>query len=217
MSDPKTDSTNDSNVTPQSSLPSALGVRVRNVLIALSAIALSVALFIGFKAKTTTVSLEQLATTSVPLELALSNDKPTMMEFYADWCTVCQAMTKDMAHLREHYGETVNFVMLNVDNTKWLPELVHYRVDGIPHFVFLDRQGAAIATTIGEQPRPILEANLMALAANQPLPYSFNASGPLSGLESDLESSLGSRIDSQTFSTEGGATDPRSHGSQVVN
>ncbi|MEO1467086.1 MAG: thiol:disulfide interchange protein, partial [Cyanobacteria bacterium J06633_1] len=57
----------------------------------------------------------------------------------------------DLAQLKESYGDRVNFVMLNVDNTKWLPEMLRYRVDGIPHFLFMDVQGEAIAEAIGEQ------------------------------------------------------------------
>jgi len=63
--------------------------------------------------------------------------------------------------------------MLNVDNPKWLPEVLKYRVDGIPHFVFLDNQGMAIAQTIGEQPLGVMKENLEALVANLPIPHSY--------------------------------------------
>jgi thiol-disulfide isomerase/thioredoxin len=142
-----------------------------------------------------------MAESSIPLEEALSNGNPTLMEFYADWCTSCQAMAEDMAELKSNYGDRVNFVMLNVDNTKWLPEMLHYRVDGIPHFVFLDRHGDTLASTIGEQPRTIMAANLEALMADQTLPYA-QAKGRVSGLEA---------IDPNSR-----PDDPRSHGSQVV-
>ncbi|HCF29429.1 MAG TPA: thiol:disulfide interchange protein, partial [Cyanobacteria bacterium UBA11049] len=147
------------------------GKRVRNLLIVIVAIALSVALFLGIKSQNTDVSLTALDENSMPLEVALSNGKPTLMEFYANWCTVCQAMASDIAQLEQEYDDKVNFVMLNVDNTKWLPEMLKYRVDGIPHFVFLDRQGEAIAQAIGSQPRTIMATNLEAMLAHQPLPY----------------------------------------------
>ena len=176
--------------------------RVRNILIALAAIALSVTLFLGMQSSTSAVSLEAQAEKSIPLEVALGNGKPTLTEFYANWCTSCQAMAKDLAQIKKQYANSVNFVMLNVDNSKWLPEILRYRVDGIPHFVFFDRQGEAIAETIGEQPRPVMEANLNALVANLPLPYTYTT-GQMSNFNAPVAPS------------KAGQDDPRSHSSQV--
>ena len=177
------------------------GKRVRNLLIVIVAIALSVALFLGIRSQNTDVSLTALDENSTPLEVALSNGKPTLMEFYANWCTVCQAMAPDIAQLEQEYTD-VNYVMLNVDNTKWLPEMLKYRVDGIPHFVFLDRQGEAIASVVGSQPRTIMATNLEAMLADSPLPYA-QASGQVSKFTAPVAPAA--------------KDDPRSHGSQVVN
>jgi len=178
------------------------GTRIRNFLIALVAIALGVALFLGLKTETGSISLETQAAESTPLEVAMSNDKPTLMEFYANWCTTCQAMAKDLGELKQQYANKVNFVMLNVDNSKWLPEILNYRVDGIPHFVFLAADGQAIAQTIGEQPRRVLEADLEALVVKLPLPYT-QGSGQISAFEAPVSSTKASQ------------DDPRSHGAQV--
>lgn len=145
--------------------------RIRNLVVVLVAVALAVAVFLGSQMGSNTGSLAAMAKASTPLEVALTNGKPTLMEFYADWCTSCQAMAKDMNALRQAHEQEMNFVMLNVDNTKWLPEMLHYRVEAIPHFTFLDRTAEPIATTIGEQPRPVMTANVDALLAAAPLPY----------------------------------------------
>ncbi|MBW4600569.1 MAG: thioredoxin family protein [Calothrix sp. FI2-JRJ7] len=179
------------------------GTRVRNFLIAIVAIVLSVALVLGLRTETTTATLTTLGEQSTPLDVALSNGKPSMVEFYANWCTVCQKMAPDIAALEKEYAGKLNFVMLNVDNTKWLPEMLRYRVDGIPHFVFLDKNGEALAQAIGDQPRVIMANNLSALANNSPLPYA-QASGEVS------------KFSAQVAPT-GSEEDPRSHGSQVVN
>ena len=178
------------------------GTRIRNFLIALVAIVLSVVLFLALQTKTGATSLDTQAEEATPLEIALSNGKPTLMEFYANWCTSCQAMAKDLGELKQQYADSVNFVMLNVDNTKWLPEILNYRVDGIPHFVFLGQDGKAIAQTIGEQPRNIMQANLNALVAALPLPYT-QASGQVSD------------FDAPVSTTQAPQDDPRSHGAQV--
>ncbi len=179
-----------------------LGTRIRNFLIALVAIALGILLFLGLQTETGPSSLDTQAEESTPLEVALSNGKPTLMEFYANWCTSCQAMAKDLGELKQQYADSVNFVMLNVDNSKWLPEILNYRVDGIPHFVFLRNDGRAIAQTIGEQPRPVMAANIDALIANQPLPYT-QGNGQISAFESPVSTTKTSQ------------DDPRSHGTQV--
>ena len=170
---------------------------LRNILVAIAAIALSVALFIGLQTETNGSSLEAQVKQATRLDVALANGKPTLTEFYADWCTSCQAMAADLASIKQSYGDRVNFVMLNVDNTKWLPEILRYRVDGIPHFVFMNQEGKAIAEAIGEQPRSILEADLDALIANNSLPYASNK-GQVSQFEAP------SQVTDKT--------DPRSHG-----
>ncbi|MBH8563553.1 thioredoxin fold domain-containing protein [Nostoc sp. CENA67] len=182
---------------------SNFGARVRNFLIAIVAIALSVALILGLRTQTTTASVSQLGESSTPLEVAVSNGKPSIVEFYADWCTVCQKMAPDIAELEKQYADKVNFVMLNVDNTKWLPEMLKYRVDGIPHFVFLSKNGETIAQAIGDQPRMVMASNLEALVTNSSLPYA-QASGQVSKFSAPV---------APTPSQD----DPRSHGSQVVN
>ncbi|PSF38135.1 thiol:disulfide interchange protein [Aphanothece hegewaldii CCALA 016] len=173
--------------------------RIRNIIIALAAVILSAALFFGLQTQTNSTSLEAQAEQSIPIETALANGKPTLTEFYANWCTSCQAMAPEIAEIKKQYGNSVNFVMLNVDNNKWLPEILRYRVDGIPHFVYLNKGGKAIAQTIGEQPKSIIEANLNALIADSTLPYA---------------SSTGQTSNFNLGSTEN--ADPRSHGAQVV-
>ncbi|GAB4225396.1 MAG: thioredoxin family protein [Stanieria sp.] len=176
--------------------------RLRNILLALTAIALSISLFFSSQTQTSANSLETQAQQSTALEVALSNGKPTLTEFYADWCTTCQAMAEDLAAIKQKYQNSVNFVMLNVDNTKWLPEILRYRVDGIPHFVFMNQTGEAIAEAIGEQPRPILEANLDALVAQNSLPYA-NSTGQVSQVDRSISAAKNSK------------DDPRSHSAQV--
>ena len=173
--------------------------KLRNIIISLVAIVLGIALVLGSQTSLNDQSLEAQAKEALPLQVAITNGKPTFMEFYANWCTSCQAMASDLAKLKQEYKGQVNFVMLNVDNSKWLPEVLNYNVDGIPHFVFLNEQGNAIAQSIGEQPLPIFQNNLQALINNQPLPYA-SVPGNISNLN------LTNQIQ------EGNQDNPRAHG-----
>lgn len=188
---------------PNAVVPGASIKRFRNLVVALAAVILSTAVFFGIQDQAQTPSLDTLAERAVPIEVAMTNGQPTLMEFYANWCTTCQAMVPMMAELESQYHDRVNFVMLNVDNDKWLPELLQYRVDGIPHFVFLNNQANPIGQTIGEQPRTIMAANLEALTVHEQLPYA-RAVGQTSEVTTFFAPDRNS------------VTDPRSHSSQVA-
>jgi thiol-disulfide isomerase/thioredoxin len=179
-----------------------LSTRIRNVLIAIGAVVISITIFLGLQADSPSLSLESQAEESTSLQVALSNDKPTFLEFYANWCTSCQAMAKDIGELKEKYNDSVNFVMLNVDNDKWLPEMLQYDVGSIPHFAFLSREGTAIASIIGEQPQSVLDSNLKALQQNETLPYQAKQGQRSSSVEPSSPSQKPNKKEVQ----------PRSHG-----
>lgn len=145
--------------------------RLRNALVAIAAIVLTTALFFGFQTQRSSTSLDAVAAAALPIDQALANPQPTLIEFYADWCSSCQSMAADNLSLEQEYSDRLNFVMLNVDNNKWLPEVTKYRVDGIPRFIFLDRQNQLIGDTTGAIPREIMAANIEAAIADQPLPH----------------------------------------------
>ncbi|MEL6491829.1 MAG: thioredoxin family protein [Cyanobacteria bacterium J06634_6] len=200
-------SVDSSEKSPSELASSGMAKRVRNLVIVAIASVLSIALVLGLQTQSPAASLSDMAEQAVPLETAMANGKPTMIEFYANWCTSCQAMAPDIQALKTTYGNRVNFVMLNVDNTKWLPEMLNYRVDGIPQFEFLSANSDEKGAAIGELPKAILAENLDALIAKAPALPHAQVSGKLSEIDTINSPMVGS----------GSSDDPRSHGSQVVN
>ena len=66
-----------------------------------------------------TYLLKNFGELSVAPEVAFKNNKPTFLEFYAEWCEVCKEMAPQVSALKNEYEKDINFVFLNVDNQKW--------------------------------------------------------------------------------------------------
>ncbi len=114
--------------------------------------------------------LEAMARRSPELAVALANGRPSLVEFYADWCRVCQAMAPAIERIERDQRGRLNVVLLNVDNPRWLPEIRRYDVNGIPHLELFDRRGQAVGRSLGERSLGELQAIASALINDEPLP-----------------------------------------------
>ena len=98
-----------------------------------------------------TYILKSFGELSVDPEIAFKNNKPTFLEFYAEWCEVCKEMAPKVSSLKEEYKKEINFVFLNVDNQKWDTYIRKFNVNGIPQVNLLDKNSNLITTFIGKQ------------------------------------------------------------------
>ena len=98
-----------------------------------------------------TLILKNLGELSTDPVIAFNNNKPTFLEFYAEWCEVCKEMAPKVSSLKEKYEKDINFVFLNVDNPKWQSYIGKFNVNGIPQVNIIDKQGNLISTLIGKQ------------------------------------------------------------------
>ena len=160
-----------------------LGRRERALLGAIAA-ALLVALIWLRGGLNSTAPLEQLARRSLDLPVALADGRPTIVEFYADWCEACRAMAPAMAAIEQSQRDKLDVVLLNVDNPRWQPELDRFDVNGIPQLQLFDADGISVARAVGARSAPELAALGEALIAQAPLPQLAGV-GPTSPLESD--------------------------------
>ena len=98
-----------------------------------------------------TYLLKNFGELSIDPEIALKSNKPTFLEFYAEWCEVCKEMAPKVSALKDEYEKDINFVFLNVDNPKWGNYIEKFQVNGIPQINLFDRKGNLISTFIGKQ------------------------------------------------------------------
>lgn len=152
-----------------SSPPSSLGRTERMVLAAVAAVLVVLMLWLrgGLHPE---APLERLARQSPELTVALADGRPTVVEFYADWCEACRSMAPAMERIERQQRGRMDVVLLNVDNPRWQPELERYDVNGIPQLEFFDATGAAVGRSIGARSGAELDALSSALVDGTPLP-----------------------------------------------
>ena len=167
----------------EASIPAGVGLgrRERMVLAAVAAL-LAVLLFWLRGGLHPAAPLERLARQSPDLTTALSDGRPTLVEFYADWCEACRAMAPAMETIEQRRRGALDVVLLNVDNPRWQPELERYAVNGIPQLELFDAGGHSVGRSIGARRPEELDALTTALLEARPLPQLVGV-GATSSLE----------------------------------
>ena len=102
------------------------------------------------------IALKQMAKDATPYSVALANEHPTLIEFYADWCTTCQSMAPTIQTLHKEYGQTVNFVMIDIDDPQWAGPVEQFSVQGVPQLTLLSGGQEPVETLVGKVPKTIL-------------------------------------------------------------
>lgn len=83
----------------------------------------------------------------------LHSQRPTLVDFYADWCGPCHVMGPVVDELADNLEGHTNVVKVNVDES---PELAHrYGVQSIPTFIVV-RDGMATDSLVGIQSKQAL-------------------------------------------------------------
>ena len=128
-----------------------LKTNLKTILILfISIVMISLLLFRNLLFKSTFL-LKSFGELSVDPEIAFTNNKPTFLEFYAEWCEVCKEMAPQVSSFKDEYEKDINFVFLNVDNQKWGNYIQKFDVNGIPQVNLFDKEGNLKSTFIGKQ------------------------------------------------------------------
>ena len=71
-------------------------------LIAGGAVGFGIAAFVALNLASGAPTFENLERASIPLDTALQNGKPTVIEFYASWCKICRELLPDTLEVTHH-------------------------------------------------------------------------------------------------------------------
>ena len=146
------------------------GVSLRNtqkIILFVFSIFISVFIFFFRGQFTQRNYLEDLASSSMEPQLALSNGKPTMFEFYADWCEVCREMAPFIFSVKNNYQDKIDIVMLNVENPEWDDYIDKYDVNGIPQLNLFDYKGDLTGRIIGAKTESEIEEIVSSLLVGE--------------------------------------------------
>jgi len=183
-----------------SSSTTSLSAVQKGVLIA-CAVGLALVLFVLRNGLSAESPMDQLARRSLAPEVALSNQKPTILEFYADWCEACREMAPAMLETERRTQGQLDVVLINIDNPQWQDLIDRYEVNGIPQLNLFGADGALRGRSLGVRTPTQLKALSESLITSTALPE-FAGIGNLS--------SLGSNIPPVAPAVS--STGPRSHG-----
>jgi len=145
----------------------------------------------GFKAN---AMLDRLAKNSLEPGIALSNGRPTVFEFYADWCEACKEMAPDMIDAEKFNSNKIDIVLLNVDNPRWFDLIDKYDVNGIPQLTFFDDKGEFKGFSLGVRKYSELNEIFLALINNSELPSFTKLSNSSSLISKDNSKKLNNNM-----------------------
>jgi thioredoxin 1 len=85
------------------------------------------------------------------------SDKPVIVDFWAEWCGPCHAVSPVLDRIAEERGDELKLVKVNIDEERGLAE--RYGIASIPTII-LFKDGEPAAAAIGAQPKSAIERSL---------------------------------------------------------
>ena len=90
-------------------------------------------------------------------KLVLKSEKLVIVDFWAEWCGPCKAITPILDEISNEFGDKVLIGKVNVDEVKEVP--VKYGIRSIPTLLFFNN-GEIIRQEVGLQSKQTLVDNI---------------------------------------------------------
>ncbi len=87
-------------------------------------------------------------------EWAFAGDKPCIIDFYADWCAPCRALTPVMEELSKEYEGKVDIYKIDTEKEQELAGM--FGIRSIPSILFVPKDGQPQMAT-GALPKETIE------------------------------------------------------------
>lgn len=84
------------------------------------------------------------AGTSPDLPKELRGSKYVLLEFYADWCGICQEMEPYITTLQTEECAGFHVLKLNIDKPDNKKYADMYGIEGVPTFILFDKKGKSV-------------------------------------------------------------------------
>ena len=101
--------------------------------------------------------MSQAVTESTFESEVMKSDKPVIVDFWAEWCGPCHAVSPVLDRIAEERPDELKIVKVNIDEERGLAE--RYGIASIPTMI-LFRDGEPAAAAIGAQPKSAIERSL---------------------------------------------------------
>jgi len=95
--------------------------------------------------------------------------KPTLIDFWADWCAPCKFIGKTVHELKDKHADKLNVLQIDTEtelgNNLYMEYADKFKVDAIPFMLVFDKNGNIFDNLVGADPDRLTELVDKVLAA----------------------------------------------------